>query len=473
MPRIKKQISTLLIFFLVSSLVSAPFGQGKANAFSVGEEKEVGEKLLTMVRKNFEVLDAPDISQYINELGQRILTVAGPQYFDYHFFVISDKDFNAFAAPSGLIFIHSGLIEAMDSEGELISVMAHECGHVTSRHISDRLAKSAKTSIGAAALLIAGIALGGGGPLSQAMITGSMAASAAMNLKFSREDEEESDRLSYKWMQALGTDPAEMESMLRKMYRVGVYRSANIPPYLLTHPEPKQRMGYVQDLIMASNQPKTYRPADNFSFLRIKHRVLSLTRDPATLRAQLVRKSSQGEGPQNIMAQYGLALISQAGADYAKAEAYLNNVIQAYPDRPILKTDLATIFIQSGRQQQALALLDAAHSAEPNCAYTSYILAQTLEQSGDQQKALQLFEDLLPVIPDNAMLYRTVGNLETRLGKKGAGHYYLGQYFWMEGDSKNAKYHLDETLRDSAVSQTILAKAKTLLTDIERIEKDL
>ena len=475
MPRFKKQITLLLLFFFVVSLLPSPFGQGSASAFSVGEEKEVGEKLLSMVRTNFQVIDDPDISQYINEIGQRILTVAGPQYFDYHFFVINDNEFNAFAAPSGLIFIHSGLIEAMDSEGELISVMAHECGHVTSRHISDRLAKSTKTTIGTAALLIAGIALGGGGnALSQAVITGSMAANAAMNLKFSREDEEEADRLSFKWMQALGVDPAEMESMLEKMYRVSVYRSANIPPYLLTHPEPKQRMGYVQDLMMDTSRPKKiYTPADNFSFLRMKQRVLSLTRDPATIRAQLLRKSSQGKDQQSVMAQYGLALISLAGADYAKAESYLNNVIQAYPDRPILKTDKAILFRQSARPKEALALLTAAHAADRDCAYTTYILAQTLEQGGEHQKALQLFEDLLPVLPDYAKLYLTVGNLETRLGKKGLGHYYLGHYFWMTGDSKNAKYHLNETLKDTAVEQSIVAKTKILLADIERLERDM
>ncbi len=474
MPRIKKQISLLLIFFFLSSLFPAPLGQGSASAFSVGEEKEVGEKLLSMVRSNFQVLDDPDISQYINDVGQRILAVAGPQYFDYHFFVINDKEFNAFAAPSGLIFIHSGLIEAMDSEGELISVMAHECGHVTSRHISDRLAKSTKTTIATAALLIAGIALGGGGALSQAVITGSMAANAAMNLKFSREDEEEADRLSFKWMQALDVDPAEMETMLEKMHRVSVYRSANIPPYLLTHPEPKQRKGYVEDLMMASSsQPKTYRPADNFLFLRMKYRVLSLTRDPSTFRAQLLRKSSQGKEQQSIMAQYGLALLSQSGADYAKAESYLNSVIQTYPDRAILKTDQATLFMQSGRPNEALALLEAAHAAEPDCAHTTYTLAQTLEQRGEQQKALQLFEELLPVLPDQAKLYRTVGNLKTRLGKKGVGHYYLGHYFWMTGDAKSAKYHLNETLKDSAVEQSLAVKARTLLTDIERIEKDM
>jgi len=472
MSCLRKQISALVIFFMLTSHLPIPLGQGTAMAFSVGEEKEVGEKLLSMVRKNFQVLDDPDIVQYTNELGRRILAVAGHQYFDYHFFVINDKEFNAFAAPSGLVFIHSGLIEAMESEGELISVMAHECAHVTSRHISDRLKKSAKTSIGTAALLIAGIAMGGGA-LSQALITGSMAANATMNLKFSREDEEESDRLSYKWMQAMGTDPGEMEAMLQKMQRVSVYRSANIPPYLLTHPEPKQRLGYVQDLILSSQEPKTYRPADNFSFLRMKYRILALTKDPATLRAQFQRKADEGRDLKNIMAQYGLSWIALAGADYAKAESLMKGVIQAFPDRTILKTDLTAILTQSGRQKEALALLEANHAADPKSAYTTYALAQNLEQAGEHQKALQLFEELLPVIPDHTMLHHTIGNLHTKMGRKGVGHYYLGRHFWLEGDVKNARYHLHETLTNPTVEQPILAKAKDLLDDIERLEKDL
>lgn len=471
MPRTQQNINSLISLFLILCLLLLPLGQRNASAFSVGEEKEVGEKLLSMVRKSFQVLDAPDISQYVNDLGLRILTVAGPQYFEYHFFVINNNEFNAFAAPSGLIFIHSGLIEAMDSEGELVSVMAHECAHVTSRHISDRIKKSSKTSLASAALIIAGIAMGGGA-LSQALISGSMAANATMNLKFSREDEEESDRLSYKWMQAMNTNPADMTDMLQKMYRVSVYRAANIPPYLLTHPEPKQRLGYVQDLMLNTPPTKAYQITDNFSFLRMKYRILALTKDPATLRPQFLRKASQGNDQPNLMAQYGLALISAAGADYAKAEALMKTVISAYPNQNILKTDLATILTQSGHQKEAIALLNDAHAAEPTCAYTTYTLAQNLEQSGNHKKALLLFKDLLPVIPDHAMLHHTIGNLETREGRKGVGHYYLGRYFWLEGDSKNATYHLEETLKDRSVEPAILANAKTLRDDIERIEED-
>ncbi|MCK4839496.1 MAG: M48 family metalloprotease, partial [Desulfobulbaceae bacterium] len=93
--------------------------QLRAKPFSIVKEKELGEKMQSLLRKEFKLIDDPDVAQYINDLGQQILAVAGPQYFNYQFFVIDNKDFNAFAAPSGLIFIHSGLISGMTSENEL------------------------------------------------------------------------------------------------------------------------------------------------------------------------------------------------------------------------------------------------------------------------------------------------------------------------------------------------------------------
>ncbi|MBU1139484.1 MAG: M48 family metalloprotease, partial [Proteobacteria bacterium] len=95
----------------------------KSAALTVGEERELGEQLLFQIRLAFPLLDDPDIFQYINELGQEVLTVAGVQYFDYHFYIVNSTQFNAFAAPSGLVFFYSGLIEQMKQEDELVAVL--------------------------------------------------------------------------------------------------------------------------------------------------------------------------------------------------------------------------------------------------------------------------------------------------------------------------------------------------------------
>jgi predicted Zn-dependent protease len=171
----RRLLTWVAIFvFLAGHLPPLPFSPAPAQAFTIGEEREVGEKLLTIVRKEFTILDDPDLTQYITLLGRQTLQLAGSQFFDYHFFLIDNKEFNAFAAPSGLIFFHSGLIDLCATEGELVSVLAHEIGHAASRHIADRISKSAKLNVATTAAMLAGLLLGQGA-LSQALISGSMA----------------------------------------------------------------------------------------------------------------------------------------------------------------------------------------------------------------------------------------------------------------------------------------------------------
>jgi len=100
----RKTVQKILALILVVAMLQFSAVR-PAVAFTVGEERELGEALLYQTRLAFTLLDDPDISQYINELGAEVLKVASAQYFDYHFFVIKNKEFNAFAAPSGLIFL--------------------------------------------------------------------------------------------------------------------------------------------------------------------------------------------------------------------------------------------------------------------------------------------------------------------------------------------------------------------------------
>lgn len=458
----------MLSLTLIFSPVIQP---SPVSAFSIGEEKKIGSELLSIVRKSFNLLDEPDINQYINQLGNEILQVSGVQFFDYHFFVINNNEFNAFAAPSGLIFIHSGLIEAMENEGELISVMAHECGHVTSRHIADRMKKMTKTSIATAALLIAGIAVGGGA-ISEALITGSMAAGSSLNLKFSRQDEEEADRLAFNWMKEMGVNPSPMASMLNKMHKISVYSMANIPPYLLTHPEPKRRLGYVEDLLFSDTDVTKLEKRDNFNFLRIKQRVISLANKPASLSQSSTRILSEPKSSdiEKTMAHFGLYLFHLNEKNYLKAEEELAKVIADYPSQPILLADHGMIFFKEGKYDKALNLFLKAQERDPSGAYTNFYLARTWQEIGENDKALRIFNDLLVDNPDQPRLHYQIGQIKTKQNKKGEGHYYLGLYFWYEGDQKMAEFHLDQAISDKESTAEIREKARSFKKKIAEIE---
>ena len=462
----------ILLFFIIATSLQAFYRVSKASAFSVGDEKEIGEQLLTMVRKEFKLIDEPDITQYINNLGQATLEVAGPQFFNYHFFIISNKELNAFAAPSGLIFFHSGLVESLDNEGELVGVVAHEIGHVVSRHLADRMSKSAKISAATMLGVLVGIAIGAG-PLSEALISGSMAAGQSAALSFSRLDEEEADRLAFKWMQDQNRDPSLMVNMLRKIHNINRYRQGYIPPYLLTHPGPDIRMSYIQDLALFSTK-KQYEKTDEFLFQRFKNRIISMTKDPIQLIQYYQNSitSLEPDSEQAAMANYVLSQAYLAAADYENAETALRKTMVFYPDRPILKADLGLLYLKSGRYEEALLHLREARKAERNNAYATFYLAMALEKTGKVQEASDFYEELLITIPDFAKLYYQLANVKAALGLQGEGFYYYGYYYWYEGDLKNAQYYFSKAVTLLPSESYLKTNAEVMVKKVTQFEKE-
>ncbi|OGQ98882.1 MAG: hypothetical protein A2505_06915 [Deltaproteobacteria bacterium RIFOXYD12_FULL_55_16] len=467
-----RQLTAYLIclVFLFGNLLAARFYPTQALAFSVGDEREVGEKLLSIIHKEFTLLDDPDLTEYVTKLGQQTLQLAGPQFFDYHFFIIDNKEFNAFAAPSGLIFFHSGLIEICDTEGELVSVLAHEIGHATSRHIADRISKSGKVNATSAALMLAGLLLGQGA-IAQAVVAGSMAGGLTANLQFSREDEEEADRLAYKWMKEEKRDPADMVNMLKKMRRVSRYHRKQVPTYLLTHPEPENRIGYIEDIIQ-QDQQKKIQPQDEFAYQRFKYRIQALTRDTQTFLPILKSKAEDpGVLQSDPMVFFGLSQVYLANRDYQQAEENLLKVITRFPDRHILKTDLGRIRLEAGETKKALEIFQEINRLDPHEPYNTYYLAKALQQAGEPAQAVLIYERLSERLSTYAKLYQEIGKIRATLGNKALGHYNLALSQYYDGSSASARYHLNQALKYLSEKDPLFLKVKELRSKIERIEK--
>lgn len=441
-----------------------------AYAFSIGEERLLGERLLYAVRGEFDLLDDPDISRYINRLGAQVLETAGPQYFDYHFFVVKNEQFNAFAAPSGLIFFNTGLIGTMKNEDQLISVMAHEIGHVVSRHIASRMAK--QTKVTAVSMLFALASLAAGNPaLTQGLFTGAMAASATAGLSFSRQDEEQADRLAVDWMRRIGRDPAAMEGMLKTMRRITRYRSEQLPPYLLTHPNPEDRLQYVQALTEADQKAAGSRKTDNFDFFRFKYRVLSQALEPEEMRSYCASILAADKDPEEVkMARYGLALLSAGEKDFASALRLMEAVRQSCPGRDILNVDLAVLYLAAGRHSQALELLSRAHQRDPTDMHAAFHLARALEQEGKDAEAEALYTEAVKAMPEYAPLYYELGGLKAKQGQNGASNFYLAKHHLYEGRVKEAKQQMERSAKDQSLPAALRDEAKEILERLKKLE---
>jgi predicted Zn-dependent protease len=441
--------------------------------FCIGEERDIGEQLLLSVRGKFDLLDDPDIVQYINELGQRVLAVAGPRYFDYHFFVVKNDQFNAFAAPSGLIFFNTGLIKTMKTEDQLLSVLAHEVGHVVSRHISNRIAKQGKVT--AISLLFGLASLAVGNPaLTQGIFAGALAANRTAGLSFSRQDEEQADRLAFGWLKSMGRDPHSMEAMLKSMRRITRYRSEHLPAYLLTHPNPEDRLQYVQSLLevdQGKGEGAAKGAVDNFYFLRFKYRVLSQSIDLEELRIYCANILASNKNAElQIMAHYGLALISAEEINFQEAVRQLEIVRQKYPGKDILNVDLATLYIQSGEIEKAARLLRRSYQRDPTDMYSAFELAQVMVVQGNADAAEKIYLEVAKNIPEYSKIYYELGRLKSQQAKIGESNFYLAKYYLYEGKIKYAKQYLRRAKKDLSVPVVLREEAESILARLKELE---
>ncbi len=466
-PIFFRLFSCLLAFFMAWFPVAS-------QAMSIGEERTTGRKLLYSVRGQFDILDDPDIHQYINRLGQSVVAVAGPQFFDYHFFVIKSSQFNAFAAPAGLVFFYTGLISKMETEDELLSVLAHEIGHVVSRHISQRVSKSGAINATSVLLGLAGLALGIPS-LSQGILIGSMAAGQAVQLKYSRNDEEQADRLSFTWLQKLRRNPVAMEKMLRTMLRISRYRSEKLPQYMLTHPNPETRLDYVQSLLADDKhqlEKKYYKPANNFSFLRFKYRILQLAGDYEQMRMYCMHElASSKDYEERTMAHFGLSLLLRDDHDYEGALAHLLKVQKVYPKNDILKVDEAVIRYRNNEDAQAVHLLDSVLEKNPDDVYALYERAKIAYRQKDYIVAEELFLRVARYLPEYAQLFYEMGRLYATLNKKVTSKFYLGKFYLYKGKIKTGRQYLERTVKAEGAPEKVKKQAQTILDELKELTK--
>jgi len=461
-----------ICWFLISTLFSCTVVLPAA-AFTIGEERELGEKLLYSVRSAFDIIEDPDISQYINKVGQDVLDVAGIQYFDYHFFVINNKEFNAFAAPSGLLFFHSGLIGAMETEDELVSVIAHEIGHIVKRHLASKMETGKFSSMASLGLAIAAIAFGG--VAAPALLTGALATGQSINLHYSRLHEEEADLLAYGWMKKMHRNTGDQVKMLEIMRRIARYRSDRLPQYLLTHPNPEARLHYIEALIDSEHKPDTGKAlkSDDFEFVRFKYRILSQVKDPEIFKASLASIIADNRSSEfkKIMAYYGLSQILKNESDFVLAREYLKKVINYFPHRNILLVDKGVIEFDEMRYDKAKNILESALRRDSSDMYATFTLGKLMYRLGKMTEAESYLRTVTYHMPECSQAYFELGKIAAQKKQSGFSAYYLGKYYLFEGKLKLAGMSFKKVLRETTLPASIQAESKAYLKKIKNLKK--
>lgn len=159
--------------------------------------------------------------------------------------LIGSKQINAWCMPGGKIAFYTGILDQLKlNDDEVAMIMGHEMAHALREHARERLAKTQATGFG---LSIASQLLGLGSLGDTAASLGTQ----LLTLKYSRDDETESDLVGLEIAARGGYRPEASVSLWQKMQAASGNGS---PSFLSTHPSGKNRIQELQ-----ANLPKVQR----------------------------------------------------------------------------------------------------------------------------------------------------------------------------------------------------------------------
>ena len=124
------------------------------------DEYQIGRMIVRGLRDSDQILEDPEVTEYVQSLGGRLSSHAHDGSQRFTFFMAKENTINAFALPGGFIGVNTGLVLETKNESELAGVVAHEIAHVTQRHIARSIAAQSKNSLVSTAAMLAAILIG-------------------------------------------------------------------------------------------------------------------------------------------------------------------------------------------------------------------------------------------------------------------------------------------------------------------------
>jgi beta-barrel assembly-enhancing protease len=427
-----------IILFLILQVA------GLAHAsFTIEDEKKLGKEFYERLDKSDVLIHDERIDAYINQLGNKLVAQSDKAPFEFRFSVIKSSAINAFATPGGYVYVNRGLITMVETESQLAAVLAHEIGHINKRHVASIIEKSQKIGIATLAAILAGAFLGGGGDLSAAVAGFSLATATTMNLKYSREHEEEADRMGMSYLVSAGYDGKAMLDFMRLMRRYEFY-SSKIPSYFLTHPGTDERISYIDALLQTTY---TRKGSDSIigNLKRIQTILMFEEKNPDTSLHYF--QNDLQKNPNNVDSLYGMAVTLEKLGHTDESLINFQKALSISPDDLDVNRDLGIIYFKLGRSADAIVFLTKALSLKEDDLDTLLYLGRCYELQGDYTAALNLYKRIEKRNILDADMYYSIAIAYGKTNNPGDSHYYFGIYFKKKKKMDSALFHFKEALK--------------------------
>ena len=444
-------------------------GTPSSAVLSLEDEYRLGSMVVRGLRDQGEILDDPELNDYIQSVGLQLSSQAEQQpTHSFQFHVVRDPEINAFALPGGFVCINTGLMLATRNENELAGVLGHEISHVTQRHIARSIIAQKSNGMVSAAAMLAAILLGavGGGDAAIAGVAAAQSVALQNQMSFSRAEETEADNIGIGLVARSGFDPNGMWQFFEVLERQnGSRKEADIPAILRNHPVTNERIAETRARAAQMNPVKH---EDSISYALMRERTRVLMTPPGEDPRQYYAFSQKDESRISDDKLYGKALADVAAHDANDGVRILKNLLEKNSTVIQYHTALGQAQLEAGDTAASIATLSHALELFPRNIPVTIRYAETLRRSGDAKRAhavlLDLFNNVAPT-PDQAKLIALIAN---EAGDNADAYSYMGEYYILGGDLSTAVAQYQMALSVPNITPVQRAKFAARLEEIQR-----
>lgn len=371
-------------------------GDASSSIVSPEQEFQLGRAWLSMLRNQVDAISDPQLKDFVESSVYRLAETSDLQDHRLAFILIRDAQINAFAAPGGVIGVNGGLLLNAQTEGEYAAVLAHELGHLIQRHFARGIEAQQRMQLPVMAAMLAGIvaAAAGAGDAGIAAIAGTQAAAIQNQLRFSRQNEQEADRVGVTNMVRAGYDPRSMPNMFERLARQ--YRYDGKPPeFLLTHPVTESRIADTRN--RAEQYPQGGKE-DSLRYQQMRARTQLLFEETPGMAGKRFR-AMLNDNPKLDAARYGLAISQTRIGQLNDARDNLRQLLAKAPNDVAYNLAQVELDITANRLPDADQRLKKMLAQFPSSYPLKQVRADLMLKMSKPQESEKILDDLSKARP--------------------------------------------------------------------------
>lgn len=366
--------------------------------------------------------------------------------------ILQDNSINAFVTNSRTMFIHTGLISAVESPNELKGVMAHETGHMAGGHVLR--SREAMSQAMVPAMLSVGIgilAIAAGAPSAgAALIAGSQQFAMADFVQFSQAQESQADQAAITFMDAAGQSGEGLVSFASRQFRYNEMRSAQrVPPWMRTHPLWTDRIQALRQRVSQSEHRTATDTPEEIEHLKlIQAKLFGYTENAA--RTYQKYPDTDLSAP----ARYARSVAAMRSSDFGRADKEAETLTREFPNNPYYHELVGEILLTSGRVADSVPHHRRALELNPGNALLQINLARALlatNQKPATDEAVGFLQAATRTEPDNASAWYELATAYDTRGEEGMARLASAELRFSVGDwpaarsfAERAKERLDQ-----------------------------